>query len=69
MSQPIVNAVPGSTPGTYRIIDRHLNREATVSSSSAASAITRYLGICQIDHPAVDARIESMQAGNYAMTV
>lgn len=69
MNKLYVNAVPASKPGEYRIIDRFLDREATVTSTSAASAITRYLGVCSIDHPAIDAPIESMQAGNYAMTV
>lgn len=70
MSEPIVNShrLVGR-PGEYYVIDRFLDREATVKSVSAASAITRYLNLCQPGHPAIDAPIESIMAGEYAMTV
>ena len=68
MSRPVyVNAVRESV-GRYRIIDRHLDREAFVTSTSAASALRRYLGLCSIDHPFIDATIEAMGI-DYAMTV
>ena len=54
--------------GMYRITDRHLNRECTITSTSAASALRRYLGICHYEHPFVDAPIQAMGIDR-AMTV
>jgi hypothetical protein len=67
MFKPYVNAVRITT-GTYRIIDRHLDREATILSTSAASALTRYLGIQAPGHPSIDMPVEAMGV-SHAMTI